>query len=662
MKADLAFCALDAIEELVLILSEEDYSIVYANRAFSNETCSDFTKAKEYFEDWELFAEKLKEYDKDASGELQFRAELKHPLLANSKWIVRFSSLPHYKSICCVWKRSNPHEELLKYWDTFEKTTQVVSTWVEYHEEVDDIYFLYASQKVCDDFGKRRDQVIGKYATEVGLSKEETAEKKDVMKAAMQQKKVEKLMKVALPTGNIKQGFFSCNFLGYSDDEKKHPQFLVMFQDATEVEAMKDELGMQKKEIEVLKQFFESAPVNLGLLNFVENDTVVKYVKVNPYYASLLGKKVSEINGKTSRELGFPEDQVKNWIHEVKSRLHLEQKEFQFESINGFFSCIGVQISDNLYCFLSTNITELKKVSQELRQHQEKLEDLVKARTAQLEEALQVKGRFLATMSHEIRTPLTGISGALNLLSTSKLTQEQRDLVRIIDVCGQQLLVVINDVLDLSKMEENKLQLEMLPVDVLKKVEDSLDLVSFDAEKKNLELILDVENEIPESIIGDPIRIRQILVNLLTNAVKFTEKGEIVVKVAAKLIENNIYEFTFSVTDTGIGIKEEAKNRIFQPFSQADNSVTRKYGGSGLGLVICKRLVEQMGGNIDFKSIENSGTTFFFTIKTVASSGLSTTPKHTEKKSILVVLENDTLRRIATAKCINVGWEVDSFK
>ncbi len=397
-------------------------------------------------------------------------------------------------------------------------------------------------------------------------------------------------------------------------------------------------------------------------------DTKYRYVLVNKSFTNFIDLPESEIIGKTLQDLTFS--------HLLLSKYSMHEKKVLEQGVEAYNITEKLK-KDNQTLWLNTNLAPVKNnqneiiglvgISWDVTSNKIYEAELKKAKI-QAEEGTKTKSQFLANMSHEIRTPLNGILGMAQILSDTKLTKKQRDIVNILSTSGENLLVLINDILDFSKIEAGKINFINKDFKLDKPIREIHDILSRRADEKGLLLHINLDKNIPAYVNGDEYRFKQVVLNLVNNAIKFTEKGHIKISVEQIGMVEGRHKIKVSVEDTGIGIPEAKKKKLFQSFSQLDPSSTKQYEGTGLGLAISKLLTEMMGGEIGVESVEGKGSTFWFT----ACFKKGTPPEKVDegktverhkrfnnrKISVLVVEDNLINQKISSFSLQKAGMEV----
>jgi PAS domain S-box-containing protein len=436
----------------------------------------------------------------------------------------------------------------------------------------------------------------------------------------------------------------------------KNVGVVIVYQDISEIKNLEKKLSLEKQRLD---DIIKGTNVGTWEWNIQTGETIF-----NERWAEIVGytlEEISPVSIKTWEEFAHPDDLEESarllGLH-FQGELEYYEYESRMKHRNGSWvwvldrGKVTAWTQDGKPLFMSgthQDITSRKQVEDEMRLAKE-----------EAMAANRAKSEFLANMSHEIRTPLNGVIGFSELILKTKLSPSQFEYAENINVSAQSLLGIINDILDLSKIEAGKLELEVIKTDLYALLDQCVDIIKYHSSQKKLELVENIPPDIPEFVFVDPTRLKQILVNLLNNAVKFTAKGEVELRVTFQEKSPNIGLFEFSILDTGIGISEEQGKKLFKAFIQADSSTSRKYGGTGLGLAISNLLASKMGSKIDLESEEMKGSRFFFTLELEFVREPKLIPE-LSIHNVLVVDDNEKNRIILERNFAQLGIQCVSF-
>jgi PAS domain S-box-containing protein len=429
--------------------------------------------------------------------------------------------------------------------------------------------------------------------------------------------------------------------------------------------------GPDRRLLGRVRPFYMAVENNPGAIMVTDGEGKIKYI--NPRFTEMTGYSVEEVLDRTPRILRsgyhdppFYEDLWRTilsgriWSGEFRNRR--KDGSLYWESA----SVAPVKNRDGI-------ITYFVAIKQDVTDQKRNREELLRAKE-RAEAANEAKSAFLATMNHEIRTPMNGIIGMTELLITTDLSGEQREYLEIVRTSAHALLHILNEMLDFSKIQAGKMEIDSVPLEIASLVEGAVDMFTLRAREKGIDLACQIDPFVPASLLGDPNRLRQVLFNLLDNAVKYTERGSVAIRVESRPEQGGSVNLSFSVIDTGIGISEDSKERLFHSFEQIDGFMTRKQGGTGLGLVIARSLVELMGGSLTFESRLGRGSTFRaclpfrvpvlpVEVPTVSSSPAQPSvppPDLPSSLKILMAEDHPISRRLVATLVEKRGWHLDA--
>ena len=536
---------------------------------------------------------------------------------------------------------SKEQEALQKFNTLFERNPQLMAV-----TDLPERRFTEVNASFLKKLAYTREEVLGRSGNELSLFVD-LDERRAIDEELERHGRVSNLeIRIKAKDGSILDGLFSGEFI----ETHGKKSLLTVLTDITEQKKAEKQVAYQRSQIRSLFEYSSSAMVMMDLENRVQD--------VNRAFEKMFGFTLSEVKGGSLESFICPQRFIQNESKELdrQSLVGIKGTDIIRKKKEG--SEFHVRVSAGPIKQKNTivgrfaifdDITEQKESAEALADANRHLEEqtvIAKEMALQAEMASKAKSDFLANMSHEIRTPMNAVVGFTDLLLTTKLNPMQRQYLENVHTSADSLLVIINDILDFSKIEAGRLELDYTPVNLRDELEKVSDIVAFKAHEKGLELILNLSPDLPRTVSGDAVRLNQILTNLLSNSVKFTEEGEVELQAEIHHVEEAV-EIRFCVRDTGIGMTPAQVKKIFDSFSQADHSTTRKYGGTGLGLSISKSLVEMMGGELKVESAPGEGSSFSFNLPfELAESEFGSEEPELSVSRAVVVEDNDTNRRI----------------
>ena len=560
-------------------------------------------------------------------------------------------------------------------------------------------YIKFANDKFCRSSGYIKEEILGQSYNILNSKHHSSSFFKEMW---------EVILNGELWHGEIrnkdKQGNFfwvDCSIIPFLDKKGKPYQFMSIQQDITEKKSAQERMTLETRLISILS---ENEPIDKSILHISEQicyrlewdigiywniDIVNNMLSPTMYYQFTYPHndelKTYLLESRIKKGEGLPgrvyEKKKPSWVYDLDYESHNTElilySRFNFRSallfpilfnnevigIMEFISARHKKPDINIIQMFESTGLQIGAFIERKTAEQE----LLKAKK-QAEESVISKDQFLANMSHEIRTPMNAIIGFTELLSKTNLSEQQKEYAGSVKVAGENLLSIINDILDFSKIESGVITVEALPSDIRQIMKNIFDLLKISARQKSLEFDYQIDENIPEILICDALRLNQILINLVGNAIKFTEKGSVLFSASLTDYAENIFRVKFSVKDTGIGIHDEKKEKIFERFTQVNNEINRKYEGTGLGLSISKNLIELLGGNLELKSEEGIGSEFFFSLWLESGvksdviqeelSGLKNKQNFRQPK-ILVIEDNILNQKLAKNVLQNFGFDVE---